>query len=62
MKKQHGGKRKRAGRKPVADPKQAVTIYVEQSIIDANNGMEEVKSECYSFLKARVEKKLKQKR
>lgn len=59
---QHGGARQRAGRKPVADPKQTVTIYVEQSIIDANNGIDEVKSESYSFLKARAEKKLKQKR
>jgi hypothetical protein len=58
----HGGARQRAGRKPVADPKQTVTIYVEQSIIDGNNGMDEVKSESYSFLKARAEKKLKQKR
>ena len=56
---QHGGARQRAGRKPVADPKQTVTIYVEQSIIDANNGIDEVKSECYLFLKKRGEKKEK---
>lgn len=58
----HGGARQRAGRKPVADPKQTVTIYVEQSIIDANNGVDELKSELYLFSKARAEKKLKQKR
>ena len=58
----HGGARQRAGRKPVADLKQTVTIYVEQSIIDANNGMDEVKSESYSFLKARAEKKIETKK
>ena len=56
---QHGGARQRAGRKPAADPKQTVVIYVEQSIIDANNGIDEVKSECYLFLKKRGEKKEK---
>jgi len=50
-KKLHGGARQRAGRKPVADPKQGVTIYVEQSIIDANNGVDELKSELYLFSK-----------
>jgi len=52
----HGGARQRAGRKPVADPKETVTIYVEQSIIDANNGINECKSEMYLFLKKRGEK------
>ena len=61
-KKQHGGKRQRAGRKPVADPKQTVTIYVEQSIIDANNGLDECKSEMYLFLKERGQKSFKKKR
>lgn len=58
----HGGARQRAGRKPATDPKQTVTIYVEQSVIDANNGLDELKSELYLFSKARAEKKLKQKR
>ena len=62
MKRTHGGARQRAGRKPVADPKQIVTIYVEQSIIDANGGMEEAKTESYLFLKKAGRKKLKQKR
>jgi len=53
---QHGGARQGAGRKPAADPKQAVTIYVEQSIIDANNGIDECKSETYLFLKERGKK------
>lgn len=52
----HGGARKRAGRKTVADPKQTFTIYVEQSILDANGGLEESKSECYLFLKERGQK------
>ena len=60
MKKQtQGGKRSNAGRKPVADPKKGITIYVESSIIEANNGIEECKSEMYFFLKERAEKKLK---
>lgn len=63
MKKQtHGGARQRAGRKPVADPKQTVTIYVEQSIIDANGGLDELKSELYLFSKERGQKSFKKKR
>lgn len=31
----HGGKRKSAGRKPVADKKIAVTIYVRESFINS---------------------------
>jgi len=58
----HGGARQRAGRKPVADPKQTVTIYVEQSIIDANNGLDECKYEMYLFLKERGQKSFKKKR
>ena len=58
MKKNHGGARQGAGRKPVADPKQGITIYVESSIIDANNGIDECKSEMYSLLKERGEKKI----
>jgi len=61
-KSQHGGARQRAGRKPVADPKQTVTIYVEQSIIDANNGIDECKSEMFLFLKERGQKSFKKKR
>lgn len=29
MKKSHGGARQRAGRKPVADPKQTFTIFIK---------------------------------
>lgn len=61
-KNKHGGARQRAGRKPVADPKQTFTIYVEQSIIDANGGMVKAKIEAYNFLQKRGEKNFKQKR
>lgn len=57
----HGGARQRAGRKPVADPKQSFTIYVEQSIIEGNNGIDEAKTEAYLFLKKRAEKILNKK-
>lgn len=55
----HGGARLKAGRKPVSDPKQTVTIYVEQSILEANNGIEESKIQMYQFLKKRGQKLLK---
>lgn len=61
MKKQHGGKRKRAGRKPVSDPKAGVTIYIEQSKIDANGGVDECKEQMFLFLSERAEKKKKKK-
>lgn len=35
----HGGKRKGAGRKPVLDPKQQVTIYPLTSEVDAVGGI-----------------------
>lgn len=47
----HGGARKGAGRKPASDPKISITIYVEESIVKANGGIENVKDICYSFLK-----------
>ena len=50
----HGGARKGAGRKPVADPKVSITIYVEKSIVDANGGdIEDIKTACYEYLKKR---------
>lgn len=60
MKKQtQGGKRSNAGRKPVADPKKGITIYLHQSEIDANGGIEEVKSASVLYLKERGQKKRK---
>ena len=61
MKKTHGGKRKRAGRKPVADPKKGLTIYLHESIIEANGGDDECKNESVLFLTLRGEKKKKKK-
>ena len=49
----HGGARIGAGRKPVADPKVSITIYVEKSIVDANGDIEAVRELCYEFLKKR---------
>ena len=48
-----GGPRKGSGRKPAADPKVAVTIYVESSLVTALGGIDEVRQECYSFLKSK---------
>lgn len=48
-----GGARTGSGRKPAADPKIAVTIYVEGSIISAMGGIDGVREECYAFLKSK---------
>lgn len=48
-KKQHGGKRKTAGRKPIEDKKVPVTIYVRESVIETL-GLEVVKERCYEAL------------
>ncbi len=52
----HGGARKGAGRKPAPDPKLTITLYVETSIVNAMGGMEELKEECYTFLKKKTSK------
>jgi hypothetical protein len=58
MKKQtQGGARSNAGRKPVTDPKKGITIYLHQSEIDANGGVEEVKTVSVLYLKKRGKKK-----
>lgn len=43
-------KKKTAGRKPIADKKQIVTLYVRESIIK-QLGMDNVKETCYGALK-----------
>jgi hypothetical protein len=48
MKKQSGGKRKNAGRKPVLDKKVQVCLYVETSKIDKFGGIDEFKSKLYN--------------
>lgn len=45
-----GGIRKGAGRKPSADPKQPVTMFVETSIIEALGGKDGVRGFLYSCL------------
>ncbi len=52
--KKHGGPRKGAGRKPVADPKIQVNLFIEKSIFDANGGVDEIRDACYEFLKERI--------
>ena len=50
VKKAHGGVRKGAGRKPAADRKVPVTIYVEESTIKLICGINEVRNACYGDL------------
>lgn len=52
-----GGARSNAGRKPVTDPKKGITIYLHQSEIDANGGVEEVKTVSVLYLKKLGKKK-----
>lgn len=49
--KKHGGKRKGAGRKKLADPKRAVTLYIHQSEINKSGGVEFLKQRIYTLLK-----------
>lgn len=56
-KRTHGGPRKGSGRKPVADPKVMVALYVETSTINEMGGIEELRKACYEFLKRAVPKK-----
>ncbi len=55
-KKIHGGARKGAGRKPAADPKVPITIYVEESVIKSIGGIDQVRSECIECLFDRMNK------
>jgi hypothetical protein len=55
--KSHGGARAKSGRKPVADKKVSFTFYVEQSILNSNGDIDELKKDCYDFLKQRAEKR-----
>lgn len=51
--KTHGGARKGAGRKPTADPKVGVTLYIEESILNKLGGVEAIREYCYQFLRAK---------
>ena len=55
-------KQKKLGRKPIADKKLMLRIFVEQSVIDANGGEQSAKDECILFLKERGQKSFKKKR
>ena len=54
--KAHGGSRKGAGRKPVADPKVGVTLYIENSVVETLGGVEAIRTDCYTYLKSKVVK------
>ena len=49
-------KKSNAGRKPSTDPKVRVVFFLEQSLVDLNGGMSEVKDQSYLYLKERGEK------
>lgn len=53
-KQKKGGARTGAGRKPVKDPKVMVPLYIETSVINALGGFDEVRNECYTFLKSKM--------
>jgi len=50
MNKLKGGKRKGAGRKPVKDKKQVVTLYIRKSKIKAQGGEETLKKNIYKTI------------
>jgi|CXWK01.1.fsa_nt_gi hypothetical protein len=43
-------KKSPAGRKPIADKKVVVTLFIRQSEIDKRGGKEAVQKQCYDFL------------
>ena len=53
MKTTHGGKRKTSGRKPVADKKVQVSLYIRQSEIEKFGGLDEVKKALCEFVTLR---------
>ena len=55
-------KKTTAGRKPIADKKERIVMFAEQSLIELNGGQDICKQELYLFLKERGEKSLKKKR
>lgn len=55
-------KQPKLGRKPIADKKVMLRIFVEQSTVDLNGGEQSCKDECILFLKERGQKSFKKKR
>jgi hypothetical protein len=45
-----GGRRKGSGRKPVADKREQVSLYIRKSIIISQGGKDEVKRKIMEFL------------
>lgn len=43
-------KKSAAGRKPIADKKVVVTLFIRQSEIDKRGGKEALQKQCYDFL------------
>lgn len=43
-------KKSNAGRKPVADKKETVSVFIHHSKIDEHGGMESLKQKIYSFV------------
>jgi hypothetical protein len=46
-----GGARKKSGRKPVADKKQPVTLFIPQSVIDKHGGADAIKEQLIKKFK-----------
>lgn len=38
------------GRKPIADPKQTVSLYIRQSVVIREGGYENLRNKLYQFL------------
>lgn len=43
-------KKSPAGRKPIADKKVTVNLFIQQSVLDEKGGKEEVQRLCYNLL------------
>ncbi len=41
---------KKSGRKPIADKKELIRLYILQSVIDANGGVENCQERCTALL------------
>ena len=46
-----GGARKKSGRKPVADKKQPVTLFIPQSVIEKHGGADAIKQQLIKKIK-----------
>jgi hypothetical protein len=46
------------GRKPIDDKKKTLTVYIRESIINGNGGLERCKFLCEEYLSYRTERKV----